>query len=98
MDRDHGDGAFNDLATRLARAAVLLAVLALAGAVIEALRNGLTFGLLVRWGAGYIAVLLIAAALLVAVHAAARMRAAQRRGERLSGEDVGLLPPRKEPE
>lgn len=85
---------FPALARRLQGVAGVLAVVAVVGAVVEALLVGLYFSLLIRWASGFVAALLIATAITVALHAYRGADSAQRRGERLSGPDVGLLPPR----
>jgi hypothetical protein len=88
---------FPRLAARLRVAVVVLGILALAGAVGEGLISGLTFAVLIRWGSGFLAALLVSSAVLTALSAYRGADTAQRRGERLSGEDVGLVPPRRRP-
>ena len=83
------------LAVRLRYVAGGLAVLALVGAVVDGLRNGLTFSLLARWIALLAFFLVIAAALLVAIQALRGAGHAARRGQRLAGRDVGLIPPKR---
>jgi hypothetical protein len=85
------------LAARLRVAVIVLGVLALAGAVGEGLIVGLTFAVLIRWGSAFLAALLVVAAVLTALSAYRGADTAQRRGERLSGDDVGLVPPRRRP-
>lgn len=70
-------------------------VLALGAAVVEGLVGGLTFAVLLRWGAAYVAALLLAAAVLVAAQVWRGPGAAQRRGHHLSASEVGLAPPRR---
>lgn len=89
---------FAALAGRLRVAGGVLAVLALVGVIVEGLRTGLTFGAMLKWSGILVAAFLAVAALLVAYHAYRGAGAAQRRGERLSGPDVGLTPPRRPPE
>jgi hypothetical protein len=86
---------FPALAGRLQTAAGVLAVVAVVGAIVEALIDGLNFGLLLRWATLYVVALLFAAAVVVALHAYRGAETAQERGERLSGRDVGLAPPRR---
>jgi hypothetical protein len=94
---DHGRGALLDLpvlATRLRLVAGVLAALALVAVVLDGLANGLSFAIMARWAGLFLLTLALAAAGLVAVQALRGADRAQRRGERLSGGDVGLLPPR----
>lgn len=77
-------------------AAAVLALGALAGVVWEGLTEGLTFGVLARWGGLLVAGLLVVAAVATALSALRGMGRAQRRGERLAGRDVRLTPPRRE--
>jgi hypothetical protein len=83
------------LAGWLRAVAIGLVFVAILGAVIDGLVRGLTFAVLARWVGLYLAGWLVASAVVVAVHAGRRAGAAQRRGERLSGDDVGLIPPRR---
>lgn len=85
---------FGALGERLRSAAGLLGVIAVAGVMVDGLRSGLTFAVMVRWGTAYVIGLLLVAAVLVAVQALRCADMAQRRGESLSGADVGLVPPR----
>lgn len=94
----HADRAVLDIPALLARlrvCAMLLAVLAVAGLIFEGLVTGLAFTVMVRWAAILVAAVLVCAAVLVALDALRGADAAQRRGERLSGDDVGLIPPRR---
>lgn len=102
MDRhprsgEHGDEivAFGPLAGRIGTAAGVLAVLAFVGVVIQGVQQGLSFGLMGRWGALWLIAVAFSAALLAAVHALGGANRAQRRGERLAGHDVGLWPSRR---
>jgi len=86
------------LGRRLWTVATVLGVLALIGVVVDALvfsEGGLSFGVMARWGGAALALFVVSAAALVALHAYRGAEAAQRRGERLSGDDVGLLPTRR---
>lgn len=87
--------AFGPLLARLQTAAGVLAVLALAAIVVDGLRNGLSFAIMGRWIGVYVAAMLVASAVAVAVHALGGAGRAQRRGERLSSPDVGLAPRRR---
>jgi hypothetical protein len=75
--------------------AIGLIFVAVLAAVIDGLVRGLTFAVLARWAGVYLAAWLIVSAAVVAIDAARRASAAQRRGERLSDDDVGLIPPRR---
>jgi hypothetical protein len=87
--------AFTPLAQRLRRAAGVLAVLALVGLVVHGLLRGLSFAVMGLWAGVFVVGLVLATAVLVALHALHGTATAQARGERLSGDDVGLLPPRR---
>jgi len=80
---------------RLRVAAGLLAVCAVVGIIVDGLRSGLTFAVMVRWVGIFAVAMLVVAAGLVAIHAFRGAERAQRRGESLSGPDVGLIPPRR---
>lgn len=86
---------FAALAARLRTVTVVLAVLAVAATVIDGLLGGLTFGVMLRWAGVFVVAMLLCAGVSVAVQALRGVDAAQRRGERLSGGDVGLVPPRR---
>ena len=86
--------AFAPLARRLRRSAAVLAVVALAGLVVHGLLRGLSFGVMGLWAGLFVVGLVLVAAVLVALHALHGTATAQARGERLSGDDVGLLPRR----
>ena len=77
--------------------ALALAVLALVALVVDGLANGLSFAIMARWAGVFLLAMTLSAAVLVAVHALRGADDAQRRGERLSGGDVGLIPPRRPP-
>ena len=83
---------FAKLVRRLFWIAVVLAAVAVAGAVIQGLVAGLTFEVLVQWGALYAVVVVVVGAATIAVHALRGAGRARQRGERLSSEDVGLIP------
>jgi hypothetical protein len=86
---------FRVLASRLGGAAAVLGLAAVVGVVIDGLQSGLTFAVMVRWTGAFALGLLVVSAVFVAVHALRGADAAQRRGESLSGPDVGLIPPRR---
>jgi hypothetical protein len=90
-----GAGGMSRLARWLRMVAIGLAFLAIFAAVIDGLVRGLTFAVLARWAGAYLAAWLLVSAAVVAVDAGRRATGAQRRGERLSDEDVGLVPPRR---
>lgn len=83
------------LAGRLRVSTVVLAMIAFAGAVVEGLADGLSFAVIGRWAGLFVVSAMLVAAVLVAAHAYRGADRAQRGGERLSGDDVGLLPPRR---
>jgi hypothetical protein len=86
---------FRALAGRIGGAAIVLGVLAVVGVIVDGLQSGLTFAVMVRWTGAFVLGLLLVAAVLGAVHALRGADTAQRRGESLSGPDVGLIPPRR---
>ncbi|MGH8932603.1 MAG: hypothetical protein ACRDZO_18760 [Egibacteraceae bacterium] len=86
---------FRALVGRLRVAAGLLALCAVVGVIVDGLRSGLTFAVMVRWVGIFAVAMLVVAAGLVAIHAFRGAERAQRRGESLSGSDVGLIPPRR---
>jgi hypothetical protein len=85
---------FAALGGRLRRVLPVLTALAVLGAGIEALGAGVSPTLVVRWASILVALVLAALAVLTGLHALDGADRAQRRGERLSGGDVGLMPPR----
>lgn len=86
---------FGVLAGRVGVVALVLGALAFVAIVVEGLATGLTFGLMARWAAVFAVSLLAATAVMAATSALGGADRAQRRGERLSGRDVGLTPPRR---
>jgi hypothetical protein len=86
---------FGALAGRLRVAAVVLAVVTVVGVIVDGLRSGLEFALMVRWAAAFVLGMVVVTAVLVAIHALRGAGTAQQRGEPLSGPDVGLVPPRR---
>ena len=86
---------FDPLRRRLLRAVAVLAVPTLVAVVVDGARGGLSGALLLRWAAALGAVWTVVAMVLVALHALRVANDAQRRGERLSGDDVGLAPRRR---
>jgi hypothetical protein len=83
---------FTPLARRLRAVAAGLAVVTLLAIVIDGMVRGLSFGGMILWLSVFVASLLLAVAVVVALHALRGAGTAQQRGERLSGDDVGLLP------
>lgn len=85
-----------DAVPRALRLAVgLITVGVLVGAVVDGLLRGLTFQTLGRWAGIYVVVLVLVAAVVTAVHALRGAGRAGSRGERLTSDDVGLLPRRR---
>jgi hypothetical protein len=98
MSTDDFDTPLLDFAAplaRLRRLAPAIGALAVVGATADALTGGLSVGVAVRWLTAAAAMTLAALAVLTALHALTGADRAQRRGERLAGEDVGLLPARR---
>jgi hypothetical protein len=89
---------FGVLAGRLGTAALALGAVVFIAVVVEGLREGLTFGLMGRWLAVFVAAFLVAAALLTAGHALAGALRARRQGDSLKSDGVGFLPPKRRPE
>lgn len=85
---------FQKLVTRLFWTAVVLGAVAVTGATIQGLVSGLTFAVLLQWGALFALALVVIGAGLLAVHAIGGAKRARARGERLTSEGVGLVPPR----
>ena len=83
---------FTPLAGRLRGIAAWLAVATLLAIVVDGMVRGLSFASMILWLSVFVAGLLIATAVAVALHALRGAGAAQQRGERLAGDDVGLLP------
>lgn len=67
---------------------------ALIAIVIDGMLNGLSFAVMLRWAGAAVIGLLLLAMIGVAVHALRGAGSAQRRGERLAADDVGLMPRR----
>lgn len=86
---------FAALRGRLRRLLPLLAALAVVGAGLDVAAGGLSAGVLLRWATVLAVLVLVALAVLTAVHALSGADRAQRRGERLAGHDVGLVPTRR---
>jgi hypothetical protein len=87
---------FGDLARRLRMVATATAAVALAGMLANGALRGFGTGLLVGWASLYVVAVLLGTAVLTGLHAVRGVNEATRRGERLSGADVGLLPPRRD--
>ena len=64
----------------------------MAGATIQGLLQGLTFAVLLQWGAIFGVVFVVVGAGLVALHAVGGARRARSRGQRLTSDDVGFTP------
>jgi hypothetical protein len=95
MDARRGLADFPGLAARLRTVATVLAVAALLAIVVDGIVRGLSFSVMILWLSVFAGGLLIATAVSVAVHALRGADTAQRRGERLAGDDVGFLPRRR---
>lgn len=80
------------LGTRLRSVATWLALGTLVAIVVDGMVRGLDFTRMGLWLSVFAVCLLVAAAVTVAIHALRGAGAAGRRGERLSSDDVGLLP------
>lgn len=87
---------FPPLAGRLRATAAVLAVGTLLAMVVDGVVRGLSFGAMVVWVSVFVVTFLISAAVTVALHALRGADRAQRRGDRLSGDDVGLVPRRRQ--
>jgi sugar phosphate permease len=85
---------FKALAVRLRTAAGILGIFAVLGVVVDGLRIGLTFAVMVRWAGVFVLGMLVVTAVLVALHALRGADTAARRGESLSGPDIGVVPRR----
>jgi hypothetical protein len=95
-DRDRGPLVdFRRLAGRIGVAALVLGALAFLGVVVEGLTRGLTFALMLRWAAAFLAALLLATAVLAAASALRGAGRARERGERMASGDAKLLPQRR---
>jgi hypothetical protein len=77
--------------------AVAVVVLTLVAIIVDGMLNGLSFGMMLRWTGLAVLILLALAIGSVAVHALRGAGSAQRQGERLSSDDVGLRPRRRPP-
>lgn len=78
------------------RAGALVALAAGVGAgTVQALAGG-SWDTVVRWGTGAVALFGLVAGVLTALHALSGASRAQQRGQRLAGDDVGLVPRRSD--
>ncbi|MEX0659751.1 MAG: hypothetical protein WD080_11510 [Egibacteraceae bacterium] len=68
------------------------------GMLVEVARGGSVWAAALRWATTAVAGALLVTAVLVALQAYRAADAAQRRGDRLSGDDVRRAPPRRPPE
>lgn len=96
-----GDAPLLDFAALIRRLRVLSAAvgaLAGGGVAVEAALGAAVVPAAMRWATGAGAALVLGTAVLVALQAYRAADTAQRRGERLSVDDVGLVPPRRQRE
>ncbi len=89
---------FTALTRRLRTLVAIVGALAGVGVVVEAVLGAGIVPAAVRWATGAAVVVVLGTAVLVALQAYGAADTAQRRGERLSADDVGLVPPRRERE
>lgn len=94
-DRPAGLVDFAALGRRLRRAVTVMGCIGAVLALGDALLNGLSIGRLAVWAFVLVVGIVVADTAFVAVHALRGADRAQRRGERLSSDDVGLLPTRR---
>jgi len=85
---------FAALAGQLRAAVKVVGAAALFGAAAQSARMGIDGAVLLRWLTAFVALTLLCAAVLVALHAYRGATRVHERGERLAGDDVGLIPPR----
>lgn len=95
MNEDRRLVDFHGLAGRLRSTGVALAIAALAGAFVQTLLTGWDGSVVVTWVSVFVAAVVFATAAIVGWSAAQGANTAQQRGERLSSEDVGWIPPRR---
>lgn len=86
---------FAGLSHQLRVAACWLGGLTVVGMLVEVARGGPVWAAALRWAATAVAGALLVTAVLVALQAYRAADHAQRCGERLSGDDVRLTPPRR---
>jgi len=86
---------FPRLAARVRTSVAVLAALALVAVLVDGLVNGLSFTVMIRWLSAFVVGLVVVIGVNVALHALRGAGTAQRQGERLAGDDVGLVPPRR---
>jgi hypothetical protein len=86
---------FAQLRRRVGRAGLAVAAVFLVGLVVDAVAGGLTAEKVLRWVSAALATALVATAVLAALHALRGADSAQKRGERLAGDDVRLRPARR---
>lgn len=89
---------FAILRRRMRVAVWCLGGLTAVGMLVEVGRGGSVWPAALRWATTAVAGALLVTAVLVALQAYRAADAAQRRGDRLSGDDVRLTPPRPSPE
>lgn len=85
---------FPRLARRLRTATRTFGALAAVAVAVEVARGGGVAPAVLRWGSAAVAALVLTTAVLVALQAYRAADLAQGRGERLSADDVRLVPPR----
>ncbi len=86
---------FAAVRARLRRLVLGAAVVAVVGMGAEAVTGGAVGAVLGRWVGVFGVLVLLGAAAVVALSALGGADRVQRRGERLAGDDVGFLPPRR---
>lgn len=83
------------LARRLRLVAGGMVVVAAIGLLVEVVLGGSVLAAVMRWAGGTVALALVVTVGLVAAQAYRAADTAQRRGQRLSSDGVGLVPPRR---
>ncbi len=83
---------FSDLPRRVRAVAGVVAALTAVVIVVDAVVRGPSVVAIIRWSTAGAALVLSISTVLALLHALRGMDAAQKRGERLSGEDVRLRP------
>lgn len=96
MDDSPGILQFSDLVRQVRWVAVVVAGLTAVVVAADAVLSGPSLVAAVQWVGAGLALVLSISTVLAVVHALRGMDAAQKRGERLSGDDVGWRPPRRE--
>lgn len=86
---------FPALGRRLRRAATVVGAAVGVVALLDAVLNELALSRLMAWVGVFILCVVVADTVFVALHALSGAERAQKRGERLAADDVGLLPRRR---